>query len=655
MNDVLAQHHLLDIMKYVCVLLAGFVTTFVLTPLVISICPRVGWMDVPREDHIHKRTVPRCGLSLFAGFHAACAIVFLVPWTPFRGQMDLHWWWRFLTLSSMLMAVGLVDDRWELRAWMKLLGQILIASLAFGFDMRVGRLLGFVLPTPLDYLATVLWFLTIINAFNLIDGIDGLATGLASIACIGIAGSFLFRHVPGDALILFGLLGACVAFLRYNFYPAKIFLGDSGSMFLGFTLACVAVSSGSKGTTLASVFVPLLAIGVPLFDTILAVWRRTVRRALKSSNDKHVFQRDTDHVHHRLIKSGLSHAEAATWLYAISAVLVGVGLLSLLYRSHALGIYILAFVTATYVVVRHLARVELWDSGLVIMRGLHAPRSKVIAVLLYPVLDIMALSLALGIASFYTTSSLTSHPFKLHWFDQIPLWVGLPFLCMFAFRTYARVWSRARASEYVILSLAVASGILIAATLGLISGSPTAPFDISVFDIESFPQVTVVLGRVIPRGLSQQTLMYAGLAIPLVVGLRALPHALKDAMAWAQLRREADRDHEIRMLVYGAGLRSTLFLREQVYEDSNVNSRVQIVGMLDDDSNLHGRLVYGYRVLGGIEMAATILQQSKVNRIVITEQLEDSVLKRLKTLARANHAELTVWQTVHHSLVTDHD
>ena len=464
MNGLLEQHHLRDIMKYVCVFLAGFGATLVLTPLVRRVCPLLGLIDRPRQDHIHERTVPRCGLSLFIGFHLACAAVFLVPWLPFRGQMDAQWWWRFLILSSLLLLLGLADDRWDLKPRLKLLGQILVASLAFAIDMRVGKVLGFLLPAPLDYIATILWFLAMINAFNLIDGIDGLATGLASIACVGIAGSFLFRHVPGDALILLGLMGACLAFLRYNFYPASIFLGDSGSMFLGFTLACIAVSSGAKGTTLASVFVPLLAVGVPLFDTMLTVWRRTLRRVLDSSvGDKHVFQRDMNHVHHRLLRSGLTHAQAATWLYAISAVLVAVGMLSLLYRSHAVGIYILAFVAGTYVVVRHLARVELWDSGLVIIRGLHRPHSKVIAVMLCPALDVAALSLALGVAAYFSMPAIGGHSLKLHWFDQIPLWVGIPFLCIFASRTYARVWSRARASEYVLLALSVSAGIIIAA------------------------------------------------------------------------------------------------------------------------------------------------------------------------------------------------
>jgi FlaA1/EpsC-like NDP-sugar epimerase len=138
-----------------------------------------------------------------------------------------------------------------------------------------------------------------------------------------------------------------------------------------------------------------------------------------------------------------------------------------------------------------------------------------------------------------------------------------------------------------------------------------------------------------------------------VVALRALPRAISDAMAWAQLMRDANRENEIRMLIYGAGLRSILFLREQIYQDANVNQRVQVVGMLDDDTNLHGRLVYGHRVYGGIDMAAAVIQGSRVNRIIVTEQLDDDTLRRLKTLARAHNSELTIWETVQRSLLDD--
>ena len=144
-----------------------------------------------------------------------------------------------------------------------------------------------------------------------------------------------------------------LAFLRYNYYPAKIFLGDSGSMFLGFTLASIALGTASKGTAMASIGVPLLAVGVPVFDTILAIWRRSVRGIIRNSSmarssKEMLMNPDLDHLHHRLMKGGLPQQKVAGLLYTINASLVIMGLLSLLYRSHAIGIYLIAFVVGSY-------------------------------------------------------------------------------------------------------------------------------------------------------------------------------------------------------------------------------------------------------------------------------------------------------------------
>src|SRR6056297_644809 len=146
------------ILKYPFVLLTGFVVSFVLTPLVKRLAMAIGVVDIPGDRHIHQRPVPRCGLPVFFGFHAGCAAVFLLPWTPFSGDLTVIWWRNFLILSTLLVLIGLADDRWQLRPWVKLGGQVLVALLAFAFDMRAGRFLGFELPVVLDVLVTVFWF-----------------------------------------------------------------------------------------------------------------------------------------------------------------------------------------------------------------------------------------------------------------------------------------------------------------------------------------------------------------------------------------------------------------------------------------------------------------------------------------------------------------
>src|SRR5207244_1880862 len=128
----------------------------------------------------------------------------------------------------------------------------------------------------LDSIFVVIWIIAVINAFNLIDGLDGLASGLAIISAIGLGGVILLQNLPG-LLVVLGLIGACLAFLRYNFHPASIFLGDTGSMFLGFTLGLVSLQTFTKGTFFLSLSIPLLVLGVPIYDALLAIWRRSMR------------------------------------------------------------------------------------------------------------------------------------------------------------------------------------------------------------------------------------------------------------------------------------------------------------------------------------------------------------------------------------------
>ena len=267
-----------QILKYPILFFSGFLFTFLLTPWIRKIALKLDVTDKPDSRRIHDHPIPYGGgIAVFSGFHIACIVLFFIPWSPFSGIIDFIWWQNFFVVSFLLLIVGLIDDIWTIGPIVKLLCQIFIAALSFTYDIRIGNLLGFELPILIDLSLTVIWIVAIVNAFNLIDGMDGLAIGIAAISSCGIAGSLLFRHLPGDALILIALIGVCLAFLKYNYHPATIFLGDSGSMFLGLTLATVSISTASIGTAMASIGVPLLAMGVPVFDTVLAIWRRSVR------------------------------------------------------------------------------------------------------------------------------------------------------------------------------------------------------------------------------------------------------------------------------------------------------------------------------------------------------------------------------------------
>lgn len=601
-------------LKYPVIFTAGFVTVYFLTPFIRRCAGRLGMVDLPDERRIHQLPTPRGGgLAIFLGFHAACAVLFLLPWSPFLGQLNINWWWRFAIISSWLVIVGLVDDARGLKPVVKLLGQIIAAGAAYALDIRVGNALGIQLSPILDFAGTVIWILVFINAFNLIDGIDGLAAGLAVIATIGIAGGLIFRHVPADVLVCLGFSGACLAFLRYNFHPASIFLGDTGSMFVGLTLACIALSTASKGAALASIAVPFLAIGVPIFDVMLAIWRRMVGRLFAGGESRHrVMGADMEHLHHRLIRSGMSQKVVATWLYGLAATLVFLALAGMVYKDQAVGIFLVAFAAGAFVIVKHLARVELWNSGVAILNGLRRPSGKVMAVLSYPVIDVLILAGALWISLWLAYPERGIMDLKNQWIDYIPIWVGAPFVALIVGQAYRRVWSRARLSEIVELELALVMGVL--ACIGL----------------------SMILYKDSGRLLLLLALLFAGITITGIVTTRIFLRVLQDVLVLAARHPMLAGKRDLHnTLIYGAGNRCTLFLRRRSCDYPLPDDQRRIVGLLDDDPNLRGRLVYGYKVLGSGDDLSTIVKKHQVREIILAADLESGTRARfLRTAGR---------------------
>ena len=384
---------------YIFLLFCGYGLTRSFTPWVIRLSKYWGFIDVPDERRVHTSPTPRAGgVAIFLGFHLTLAILFVFPWNISIGMIDATWWYGFLISSAFLLFVGLIDDLRGLSPFVKLAGQLVAAYLMFINGVRFGGVFGVAFPMWLDVLATLFWFAFIVNAFNLIDGYDGLASGLAAIAALGIGGTFVFRHLVPETLFIIAFIGCCFGFLRYNLHPARIFLGDCGSMLIGFTLAGITLTTMSKGTALAAVGVPLLAIGVPLYDTVLAVWRRLGRhvftKLVDGARSGGIMSADTEHLHHRLADYGVNARNVSATLYLANALLVLVGLMSLLYSNFAIGLYVAAFCVVMYVTVRHVARLELWQSGLVIVYGLGDRVKPLSAFCTYAVLDLLGLGAA---------------------------------------------------------------------------------------------------------------------------------------------------------------------------------------------------------------------------------------------------------------------
>ncbi len=370
------------IIKYLVVFLVGLIAAWLLVPLVKRVAPSLGLVDKPSDRRIHKTAVPRCGgIAVFIATHLALAVVFFGPWRNLAGSIELKDWAVLFGASLALLLIGLADDRFGMRAWFKLLGQLLVALAMYFSGFTFGDFLNMPLPFLLDLGATLFWFILLINAFNLIDGMDGICAGLGLIASAGLAGMLFSLHQPSDALVLVGLIGACLGFLRYNFNPASIFLGDCGSMFIGFMLAAVSLKANVKQSMMLALLVPLLAVGVPVFDVIMAVWRRIARKLISIiQNDKvacKIFGPDLDHIHHKLLRSGMTQRKAAIWLYAIAIFVCLIALGTTAMKSNHTALLLVGMMVILLVVVRQIAKVELWTTTQVVLQGVRRPRSTI--------------------------------------------------------------------------------------------------------------------------------------------------------------------------------------------------------------------------------------------------------------------------------------
>ena len=288
-----------------------------LTPAIGGVARLFGVMDDPEGEkrRLHVRPVPRLGgLAMFLGFIVP-ALAFLPLDGVYRG---------ILLGAAVATVVGVADDTVGLRWWMKLSGQLGAAMIAVGFGVTLDRftfpILGVQeLPIWVSWIVTIVWIVAIMNMVNFVDGMDGLAAGICGIAGATFSVIALSLGKPEAAVLSAIVAGICFGFLRHNFYPARIFMGDSGSMLLGFVLATVAIQGLVKTAATVALFVPLLALAVPILDTSFVLAKR-----LKYGIP--VWQADRWHLHHRFANLGFSQRRAVVYLWTWCAILAGAAL-----------------------------------------------------------------------------------------------------------------------------------------------------------------------------------------------------------------------------------------------------------------------------------------------------------------------------------------
>jgi UDP-GlcNAc:undecaprenyl-phosphate GlcNAc-1-phosphate transferase len=354
---------------YLGVFAASVLLSFFLTRYVRDLATARGWLAAPALDrHLHSVPLPRIGgVAIFSAFVLTVGVARLVSWRypslSFGFSSDVLV--SILLPASLIFALGVYDDLRGVGPYTKFAVQAVAGGVLFIFGLRVldlpvlfgGRHFPWFVSLPL----TILWVIAITNAFNLIDGLDGLAAGSALFSSLVV---FVVALLSGSVLVsLFALalVGAILGFLRFNFNPATIFLGDSGSLFIGFMLSALALRGAQKAPTIVAVAIPVVSFGLPILETTLSVIRRFI-------SGRPVFTADREHIHHKLLQLGMSHRQVVIVLYAVSGVFALLSLFLLWPTGSTLGLVLAVLGTGIWVGVQHLGYLEFGELRRVAMR-----------------------------------------------------------------------------------------------------------------------------------------------------------------------------------------------------------------------------------------------------------------------------------------------
>ena len=549
---------------------SSFLLTILFVPLIARLATRCGYVALPKKERWHSRATPTLGgIAFFLGFLPP--VLFLSP--------NLSSAWPFFLIVTQIFIVGIYDDLRRINPATKLVGQIISAATAIYF----GYSLQFFTWAPLDALLTAIWIVGLTNSLNLLDNMDGLAGGIALIAAIYLA--FLF-HQQGDtrqAVLALALVGAVAGFLLYNFYPARIFMGDVGSLFLGAALSLLTIhANGQASNILSLVAIPTCILLVPILDTTLVTITRLLRGQPISQGGK-------DHASHRLVILGMSEPQAVLLLY-IMAGIAGATAVLIKSVSYSLSLALLPIVIISFTLfTAYLAEVEIVSAEearqkqsqkklTVLLSGLTYKR-RVLEVLL----DLMVISFAYYLAFNLRFEFELSDALVTLFLTSLPLVVTATYTGFFLFGIYRGLWRYTGLEDLVRIGKAVACGTVLSMA-ALILVSRFAGYSRIVF---------IVYGLLLFLGVAGSRLSFRLFALFM-----------------GRSQRQT-----VPVLIYGADDRGEIVVRE-CRKNSSVEYRP--VGFLDDDPWKAGRSVAGLRIFGGAEKLAEIIQREKVAGCIIS-------------------------------------
>ena len=548
----------------------SFLLTLACVPAVRRLAAHWGCVALPKKDRWHSRPTPTLGgLAFYAG--SVGATVLFSP--SITSALP------FLLVVTLMFLVGIYDDRRQLNPATKLIGQITSAAVAIYFGYR----LYFFGWAPLDGLLTAVWIVGLTNAVNLLDNMDGLAGGIGLIAAAYLTILFYQQGDVTFAVIALAIAGAVGGFLIHNFYPASLFMGDAGSLFLGASLSLLTIhANGQASNILSLVAVPTCILLVPILDTTLV----TITRLLRG---RPISQGGKDHSSHRLVTLGLSESHAVLLLYLMAVVAGGTAIFIKAY-SYGLSLAILPVVLIAFsLFTAYLAQVEVLSADEAHRRAEEKKFTVILSNLTYKrrlvqvVLDMAVISTAYYLA-FAMRFEFHLNEFRLNLFvDSLPVVLTATYTAFFLFGNYRGLWRYTGIEDLVgIVKSAMCATLL--SMVGLLA----------IYGLDGYSRIVVLV-----YGL----LLFVGVA-----GSRL------SFRVFASLINRP-RKEKVPVLIYGAGDAGEVVLREC---RQNAQVEYRPIGFIDDDPLKQGRTVSGLRVLGGADKLAEIIRREKIEGCIIS-------------------------------------
>lgn len=594
-------------MKFLWFLLPGFLAaalSLALTPLVRHLAFLVGAVDLPGPRKVHRVPTARMG-----GLAVVVAVTLVLGamwvWPGPLGRWTVGSVCTGLSLGLLpILGISIWDDIRPLPMLPKLGAHAIGAAVAmlygvtlnptvhlFGSELGLG-----LLSLPLSFF----WLVGVTNAFNLVDGLDGLSAGLAFISAASLVGVFLVANQKGTAVAALVLAGGLLGFLPYNIYPAKIFLGDTGATAVGFALACFSLAGGSTLQAGFATLVPIVVLGLPVAETLVSMARRVVRRA-ETHAGTGVFEADRGHFHHRLLELGIDHRRAVLILYGVGVLMATTGLVSILVTRQQAGLLLIALLIAAFAGLSRLGYDEfaLLRKGQV-LRLYEAPVLKRAMFVVF--VDLLLVCVAVWVAIALKYDMWWIGPYRIMAVEMAAVLAPVTVAVLWRLRHYRGAWRLASLDDAMKLTTAV----LVSAFGG---------FGLNSFLFAGVAPVTVFV-------------LYAIVATPLIVGVRLSYRVLLSARARASAAGTP-------VVIYGAGRGGAVTLRELF---GNERLGLKPVGFLDDDPEKAGQVVNGIPVLGSLEALEVVATEYPRLTVIVSSgriplerlRLAEDLCERLK-------------------------